>query len=253
MSFLWKRAIVLLAFLFGTITASWDTCEKIDGDCPDDCAAAGFNGTLGFVARLNISPTHPAIQAVAKRAEKYIVSQGAVHVSCYHPRFAAAPASSTDLKLFLSVVMLQSTDDPNFGLHTSLFYFCCHTADEYTGIKRALHDMQWKAFHVHYDSFACNLDHNNDTIYLHGLPTNQTALFDLAHNIESTVESAGFPINHPRKSMFHMTLARVNHSYPVDDVVNYFLDNASSWDFGTLVLHEFTIDGEIYHASSRSS
>ena len=65
---------------------------------------------------------------------------------------------------------------------------------------------------------ACNLDHNNVTVYLHALPTDQSALFTLAQQIETTVERAGFKINHPRKSRFHMTLARVNHSYPVDKV-----------------------------------
>ena len=106
----------------------------------------------------------------------------------------------------------QSTDDPAQGLHTSLFYFCCHTPAEVAGIKAALHGMPWGALPVHYDSFACNLDHDNVTIYLRALPTNQTALMALAQNMEATVRAAGLPINHPRKSLFHMTLARVNHS-----------------------------------------
>ena len=82
-----QAALCILVGLVALATArsssplsTWDTCEKRDGDCPDDCAAAGFNGTIGFVARLNISPTHPAIEAVAARAEKYIVAQGDVQV-----------------------------------------------------------------------------------------------------------------------------------------------------------------------------
>ena len=70
-SWRWQLAVVF---------AAWDTCERIDGDCPDDCHAAGFNGTLGFTARLSISPTHPAIQAAAKRADEYITSHGTVQV-----------------------------------------------------------------------------------------------------------------------------------------------------------------------------
>ena len=148
---------------------------------------------------------------------------------------------------------LQSTDSPGFGLHTSLFYFCCHTPTEVTGIKAALHGMRWQAFPVHYDSFACNLDHDNITIYLHGLPKNQSSLMALASNIEATVLAAGLPINHPRKSLFHMTLARVNHTYPVDEVVNYFLNDSASWDFGELLVDEFVIDTDVFKPSANNS
>ena len=202
--------------------ASHDTCETMDGDCPDDCIAAGFAGTLGFTARLNISPTHPAIERVAAKAERYIASQGPV----------------------------QRLDNPLTGLHTSLFYFCCHTHDEKDGIKEALAGMDWSSFPVHYDSFACNLDHDNATIYLHGLPSNQTALFSLAATMEATVEAAGLPVNHPRKSLFHMTLARVGwDDYPVDDVVHNFLADPAAWDFGSLTLESFEVDDRRYWAS----
>jgi hypothetical protein len=75
-------AVVVVAFStrIAPVGASWDTCEQIDGDCPDNCTAAGFNGTLGFTALLSISPTHPDIQAMAVLAENYIVSQGTVQV-----------------------------------------------------------------------------------------------------------------------------------------------------------------------------
>ena len=145
---------------------------------------------------------------------------------------------------------MKSTDIPEFGLHTSLFYFCCHTREEKKGIEKALHDMTWESFDVDYDSFACNLDHNGEKIYLHGLPSDQSGLHALTDKIEDTVKSAGLPINHPRKSLFHMTLARVGMDYPVDDVVNYFLDNKSDWDFGTFTPSFFTIGPHIYHASN---
>ena len=139
------------------------------------------------------------------------------------------------------------------GLHTSLFYFCCHTPAEVVGIKAALHNMPWHAFPVDYDSFACNLDHNNVTIYLHALPTNQSQLLALAQSMEAAVLAAGISINHPRKSLFHMTLARVNHTYPVDDVVRYFLANRSATAFGQLTLDEFSVDGEVYHPTATTT
>ena len=102
--------------------------------------------------------------------------------------------------------------------------------------------MTWKKFDVEYDSFACNLDHNGEKVYLHALPSYQNDLFELAYYIEDTVKAAGYPINHPRKSKFHMTLARVGMDYPVDNVVNYFLDNNSDWNFGKVTQSRFSID-----------
>lgn len=110
-------------------------------------------------------------------------------------------------------------DSPRTGLHTSMFYFCCHGPLEVVKMQHALKEMKWKSFEVIYDNIACNLDHNNVTIYLHALPTNQTQLFALAKQMEVTLEAAGIPIHHPRKSKFHMTLARVNHSFPVDSAM----------------------------------
>ena len=135
----------LLLCLPLTAMATTDLCEKIDGDCPDDCAAAGFNGDINFTALILISPTHFDVEWKAYLAEKYIQNAGKVH----------------------------SVDNPIFGLHTSLFYFCCHTTEEKSGIKNALHNMEWDSFQVSYDSFACNLDHNNSTVYLHALPSQQ--------------------------------------------------------------------------------
>ena len=221
------RTLPLLLSLFLLSSGSHDTCEEIDGDCPDDCAAAGFEGDLHFTARLNISPTHPSIERVAARAEAFITSQGAEQV--------------------------QRLDAPLTGLHTSLFYFCCHTSDEKDGIKGALADMKWNAFNVSYDSFGCNLDHDNTTIYLHGMPADQSALFSFAGQIEATVEAAGYPINHPRESKFHMTLARVDWDYPVDAVVGSFRADPESWDFGTLLLRSFVIDDSRYVADDVDS
>jgi hypothetical protein len=150
------------------------------GDCPDDCLKAGYNGNLQFTAKLKISPTNKDIEIMANKAEIFIESSGNV----------------------------SQIDNPWTGLHTSLFYFCCYTKQEKAKIKSSLHNMIWQSFQVNYDSFACNLDHNNETVYLHGLPSNQDALFNLAKNIETTVTSAGIKIP-TRETLFHMTLARV--------------------------------------------
>ena len=43
------------------------------------------------------------------------------------------------------------------GLHTSIFYFCCHTLPETVKMGAALDSMQWNSFEVVYDTFGCNL------------------------------------------------------------------------------------------------
>ena len=74
-------------------------------------------------------------------------------------------------------------------------------------------------FIIRYNSFSCNLDHDGKTVYLHALPSNQSPLFHWASIVEQTVESYNVTINHPRKSKFHMTLARVTPEYPTDKAV----------------------------------
>lgn len=197
----------------------------MDGDCPDDCSAEGFKGNLNFNAKLKISPTHKDIERMVAEAEKYIVSQGNV----------------------------SKLDSPVMGLHTTLFYFCCYTEEEKTTIKSTLHDnLMWSAFNIDYDSFACNLDHNNVTVYLHALPLDQTGLFDLARNIETTVRSAGVAVP-TRETLFHMTLARVGYDYPTDEVVDYFLHDKEDWDFGSLSLDHFYIEDDLYSATVKKS
>ena len=256
--------LVLIVFLVGIVTGSTDTCEKIDGDCPDDCIAAGYDGTANFNAKLNISPFHPDIERQAAAAEEYILSQGDV----------------------------KRLDSPLTGLHTSIYYFCCYTQQEKATIKHALHDMDWAPFMVEYDSFSCNLDHNNETVYLHALPSDQDALFNLgmtltptptltldlaltlaltlartptrtrtltltltrtrtltlARTIESTVRASGIAIP-TRETLFHMTLARVGYDYPTDEVVEYFLDSPEKWYFGNLTMKHFHIENDVYSAS----
>lgn len=142
-----------------------------------------------------------------------------------------------------------SFDKPLTGLHTSLFYFCCHGPVEIVKMQHALNEMQWESFEVVYDDIACNLDHNNVTIYLHALPTDQQQLFALATLMEDTLTAAGIPIRHPRKSKFHMTLARVNHTYPVDNAMAAL----SGKRFGSHRVCEFNFAGTSIKSSDYSS
>ena len=57
----------------------------------------------------------------------------------------------------------------------------------------ALQQMDWSSFEIDYDSFSCNNDHDNATVYLHALPSNQTALFAWARLVETTLAAAGIP------------------------------------------------------------
>lgn len=212
---------VLLGLVHCTTYSSTDVCEKIDGDCPDDCHAAGFDGEENFNARFSISPSvvHLGTEHKAHEAEAYISSQGVV----------------------------KNLDNPWSGLHTTMYYFCCYTSTEKKQILEGLRDMEWDPVTYHLDSFACNLDHDGETVYLHALPSNQTALFDFANTIEATVLSLG--INIPkRETLYHMTLARVGYEYPTDAVVNYFLNDPKEWDFGKVTMNEFTIGSEKFKA-----
>ena len=62
------------AMLSSMVSASSDTCETIDGDCPDDCSLAGFKGTHNFNALLWISPFNLKVENMARKAEIYIRS-----------------------------------------------------------------------------------------------------------------------------------------------------------------------------------
>ena len=202
---------------------SVNICEKLDGDCPDDCLAAGFQGTENFNARFNVSPSLMNIKTERKahQAETFIESQGNV----------------------------TRLDNPWTSLHTTMYYFCCYTHEEKETITKALRNMVWEHFDISYDSFACNLDHDNITVYLHALPRDQTELFDFARNLESTVREQGIQIP-SRQTLYHMTLARVGYDYPTDEVVQYFLDHESEWDFGTLTFDAFEMNGLMFRATS---
>lgn len=197
--------------------ATTTRCEKIDGDCPH-CAHPWLAGQSP-VAEVHLS-NESALVAGARKADVTIraLDQGAGHI--------------------------QRFDDPGTGLHTSLFYFCCHSSQEVGRMKDALRAMRWASFDVHYDDFSCNLDHDKKTVYLHALPSNQTLLFRWARTVEGALARANVTCHHPRKSKFHMTLARVSPAYPVD----FAVATLSGTDFGTHKLCSFVFEGEHFYA-----
>ncbi|GMH98450.1 hypothetical protein TrVE_jg6061 [Triparma verrucosa] len=210
--------LILLSLLHSSLGSS-DTCEKIDGDCPDSCSDAGYLGSENFNAIIPITPFHPSFIPPSHSAQKRINSNSPV----------------------------QSTSNVLTGLHTTLYYFCCYTPSEKSSILNSLHSMSWSGFNVSYDTFGCNLDHDNETIYLHSMPIDQTLYFNLARRIEKVIEGTGAHVVE-RETLFHMTLARVGVDYPVDDVVEEFLED--DFEVGSLEVDWFYIDGEVYRSKS---
>lgn len=218
-------AVVCAASASGSRSTS--LCEKLDGDC----SPCPLLEPINSVARMNLS-VEASLVANARTADEFIRKHSS--------------ANGTDIIRF---------DDPAGGLHTSLFYFCCHGLLQQRKIKTALQDMRWTSFAINYDSFGCNLDHDNKTVYLHALPANQSELFAWAAMVESALQNAGVPVHHPRRSLFHMTLARVTTEYPTDNVVRAL----ESTHFGSHRLCSFTFAGvkiradDCKHTSAPSS
>ena len=140
-------------------------------------------------------------------------------------------------------------DDTVFGLHTSILYTCCHTAEEVRRLRTdVLEKLDWESFNISYSDVGCNVDmHDPDRcvfpslrypfhthlrilitavfgtirVYLHAMPdkAGQRALLSLTQKINEAMIKQDIPVHHPRKSLFHMTLARVKRSYPADKAV----------------------------------
>jgi len=208
---------IVVVFLLIHVTHSIDNaCEQIDGDCPT-CEHPLMEGA-NPVAEVRLSNESDLVKA-AQSAEYYLET--------------------------LSPSQIQRFDDPKTGLHTSLFYFCCHSVLDIVRMKEAFRSMRWKSFDIEYDDFGCNIDHDGKTIYLHALPSNQTDLFAWAGLVENAMRMRNVTVNHPRKSLFHMTLARVDPKYPVDIAVA----NLSHTYFGSHRLCSFVFEGESFVAS----
>eukprot|EP01047_Picozoa_sp_COSAG01_P075265 COSAG01_NODE_12846_length_1676_cov_1.496512_1_plen_366_part_00 len=202
------KAVVLLGLLRLTPCTSPPpnpyngTCELLDGDCPKPCPR-GTEGSLSATPTIQISqqcrhaglcrPHGGAFQQVATW------SDGTIRAHSTH--------NGSDVV---------SCDDTHSGLHTSLLYTCCHTAGELLQLRRVLRSLAWSAFWVNYSDAGCNLDmHGSDIVYLHIMPdeAGQQRLLNLTLVINNAMAAAGVPVHHPRRSKFHMTLARVRRSY----------------------------------------
>ena len=180
----WALCLVRMSSaLYGT----HDSCEQKDGSCPP---CADYPGDLNFNAVAWISPDR-AIGQKAMEAQLRILRAGPV----------------------------KSLDPPFTFLHMTLFYFCCQTPQGVDAIFEAMRALHWDALPVSLDSFGCNVKKDGSCVYLHAMPSEQGKLFALSRKIEEAVESQGGRINHPRKSMFHTTLARAAWNFPTQRIV----------------------------------
>jgi 2'-5' RNA ligase len=212
------RAIVLAALTMPLMSfASHNACEELDGDC-GKC---------------------PLLKPLSETATVKLSSEGALVANA---KLADAIIANSSLAGGADII---SFDKPASGLHTSLFYFCCHGVTQLLKMKAALKAMQWTSFLIEYDSFSCNNDHDNQTVFLHALPSDQSSLFAWATLVEAALRSAGVPVNHPRKSKFHMTIARVRPEYPTDTVVRHL----ETMRFGSHRLCSFEFAGTTIEAA----
>ena len=117
------------------VEASFQKCETIDGDC--------------------LPCKHPWLTGNNAVAEVHLSGESALVRSATYAEGILKNISSGQIQRF---------DNPTTGLHTSLFYFCCHSKRDITTIKNVLQDMQWTSFVINYDTFGCNLDHDKQTV-----------------------------------------------------------------------------------------
>ena len=200
-----------LALLFGIINViygSYDTCEDRDGDC-NACPNITFSVNGTFTAQLS---QNKELVTSAQSMDKIINA-----------------TDSTDIIKF---------DNPQTSLHMSIAYTCCHSSVEFEKMLELLPSFKWTSIELNFTRFGCNIDtHNNHTVYLHALPDEygENQLFELVGELYEYWTLNGIPINHPRQSLFHMTLAYVTRQYPTDQVVNQY----ESYYFGTHRLCKF--------------
>ena len=220
------KMVKFLLLSLAAMTAETDySCEKRDGDCE---ACPGVLSSLSPTATLHLSAQEPLLVASAKRADEVIV--------------AASNLNGSDVL---------ELDDPDRGLHTSLFYFCCHSPAELVRMRGALHRMSWHSIALNYSNVGCNLDmHGKNVTYVHAMPdaAGQQALFSLADRMEQALRTANVTVNHPRRSLFHMTLARVKPSFPASaalEALNRSIlgGNGQKGTFGTHKMCSFDFAG----------
>ena len=148
-------------------------------------------------------------------------------------------------------------DDPMSGLHMSILYTCCHTNEEVSRLRAvALQKMDWTSFEVSISDVGCNVDmHEPDKVYLHAMPDEQgqRQLLTFTQKINEEMTKYDIPVWHPRKSKFHMTLARVTRNYPTDKAVAAVKRMVFANAGLRLRLCSFTLDGKTYTAKDYAS
>ncbi|KAJ5068730.1 hypothetical protein M0811_02673 [Anaeramoeba ignava] len=216
--FLSSIFIIILLLIFG-ISSSFDTCWNGDSDCMTCPEDSKENWTSLMYLSYHISFTeeiHKAQEIIKNSAE----------------------SSSQIIRM-----------ESDIELHTSLNYFCCHNSEEKEIIKKVLREYYWEPIDLEYNRVGCNIDHDNKTIYLLALMSEESEkkMFDWIRGIEKAISDAGVHVNHPRLQEFHCTMARVTHDFPSDSVVLDISNQISS--FGSIHFSWFYNDGEFVFAS----
>ena len=213
------------------------TCEQRDGDCPSPCPAG--QGSLGATLLVQISSLCGAAGGLCKPAASAFARAATIADA-----IIAAHSSSNGSDIV-------SYDSPASGLHTSVLYTCCHTAAELLKLRGVLRSLRWSAFAVNYSDAGCNLDmHGSGIVYLHAMPdaAGQQRLLNLTRQINGAMAAAGVAVHHPRRSKFHMTLARVKRSFEADAAVAALRSEVFAGAGLQLLLCRFEALGEVFEA-----
>ena len=211
--------LIIVTMCINVIHGSFKTCEDRDGDC-NACPNITYSINEAFTAQLSQNK-----QLVSSAEAMDIIINS---------------TDSSDIIKF---------DSPQTGLHMSITYTCCHSHEEYDKMLQLLPQFKWTSIQLNFTRFGCNIDtHDNHTIYLHALPDEygENQLFEMVGELYEYWGLNGIPINHPRKSLFHMTLAYVTRQYPTDQLVNqyqnYYFGTHRLCKFGTTLVNTIAAD-----------
>ena len=215
------------------------TCEQLDGDCPSPCPAEW--GRHQATPTLNISELCHGETADGR---KLCRPSAAAFVS------AASAADAIVVGLARNRSEIVRFDSPHHGLHTSLLYTCCHTKSELQMLRAVLHELRWSSFWVNYSDVGCNVDTHSDIVYLHAMPDaeGQSAFLNLTQTINAEMVRSGIPVHHPRRTKFHMTLARVLNTFAADLAVEEMRTKVFSSAGLQLLFCRFHLFGEVFEA-----
>ena len=201
--------VMALALLGATMAdPPYSSCEMRDGDCPNPCPKG--QGSLDLTPSIRINSMCAEGLCQGNFSSAAATADGVI-------RAHAAPGGSDIIRF----------DDVKPGLHTSVLYTCCHTVVQQGLLVAVLSKLRWRSFDVSYDDAGCNIDtHVADKVYIHGMPdaAGQAALHNFTNLIQAAMMEAKIPVHHPRRTLFHMTLARVTREYATDAAVKALKD-----------------------------